>query len=424
MYDVIVVGARVAGSSTAMLLARKGYKVLVVDRATFPSDTVSTHQIQIYGGVRLQRWGLLDKIRDTGCPPAHHVMMDLGPFALHGAFPALEGLDAVYSPRRTLLDAILVEAARVAGAEVREGFHVEEILAHDGRISGIRGKAKGGASVAEQARLVIGADGLHSLVARKVQAATYRERPALSCAYYTYYSGIPLGGGEIYSRDRRAIGMWPTNDGLALIYTAWPVAEFHTYRADIEGNFLRTIDLAPALAERVRHGKRAERFMGTADLPNFYRKPYGAGWALVGDAGYHKDPITGLGISDAFRDAELLAEAIDAGFAGRAELEEALAGYEARRNAAAQPMYELTTQLASFAPPAPEQRELFAALRHNQPSTNQFFGVLTGAVPAQTFFAPDNLFRILGIGGMTRITLQKIWAAIRPAARRDSVLQP
>jgi 2-polyprenyl-6-methoxyphenol hydroxylase-like FAD-dependent oxidoreductase len=423
MYDIIIVGARVAGSPAAMLLARKGYKVLVVDRATFPSDTLSTHQIQVSGGVRLKRWGLLDAVRATNCPPAHQVTFDLGAFALHGAFPALEGVDAVYSPRRTMLDKILVDAARDAGAEVREGFGVEEILIDDGRVSGIRGKAKGSTSVTEKAQIVVGADGLRSIAARAVQPPTYHATPPLTCAYYTYYGGVPLEGGELYSRDHRAIGAFPTNDGLTMIYTAWPVAEFHQYRADIEANFLKTLDLAPSLAERVRQGKRAERFMGTADLPNFYRKPYGRGWALAGDAGYHKDPITGWGISDAFRDAELLAEAIDAGFSGREPLDEALAGYEEQRNAASKPMYDLTTQLASFAPPAPEQRQLFAALRRNQAATDQFFGVLTGVVPVQEFFAPDNLLRILGIGGMAKIALHKLWTALRPAALHESLPQ-
>jgi 2-polyprenyl-6-methoxyphenol hydroxylase-like FAD-dependent oxidoreductase len=227
----------------------------------------------------------------------------------------------------------------------------------------------------------------------------------------------------MYSRERRAIGAWPTNDGLTMIYTAWPVAEFHRYRSDIETNFLATVALAPSLSERVRQGKRAERFMGTADLPNFYRKPYGPGWALVGDAGYHRDPITAWGISDAFRDAELLAEALDAGLCGRAPLDEALAGYEAQRNAASQPLYELAIQLASFAPAPPEQRLLFEALRENRPATDQFFGVLAGAVSMQQFFAPGNLWRIMGPGGMAKMLWQKLWAALRPAERQSPAPQ-
>jgi flavin-dependent dehydrogenase len=418
MYDVIVIGARVAGSPLAMLLARKGYKVLVVDRATFPSDTLSTHNIQITGGVRLKRWGLLDKLLATNCPPVHEARFDLGPFALHGAFPALDGVDAVHSPRRTALDKLLVDAARDAGAEVREGFIVEEVLMDGGTVTGIRGRTKTGPAAAEHARIVVGADGMHSIVARAVQAPSYDARPALTCGYYTYYAGIPLQGGEMYSRERRAMGAWPTNDGLTVIFTAWPIEEFHRYRADVEGNFLKTVALAPSLAERVRAGKRAERFMGTADLANFYRKPYGPGWALVGDAGYHKDPITGLGISDAFRDAELLAKAIDAGFSGRIGLEQALQVYEAQRNTVSKPMYEITTQLASFAPPAPEQRVLFESLRDNQVATNQFFGVLTGSVPGEEFFAPRNLARIIGPRGMAKVALQKFSAALRPSGRR------
>jgi flavin-dependent dehydrogenase len=418
MYDAIVLGARVAGSPTAMLLARRGYKVLLVDRATFPSDTLSTHQVQIYGGVRLRRWGLLDVVRASNCPPAHRVTFDIGSVTLHGEFPTLEGVDAVHSPRRTVLDKILVDAARAAGAEVRESFNVEEILAEDGRVTGIRGKDKGTRSVAETARIVLGADGQHSLLARAVQAATYHTKPALSCGYYTYFSGVPLDGGEIYSRDRRAIGVWPTNDGLILIYVAWPIAEFHTFRADIEGNFLRTLELAPSLAERVHQGKRAERLMGSADFANFYRKPYGPGWALVGDAGYHKDPITGLGISDAFRDAELLADAIDAGFSGGQPMDTALASYEKRRNAASEPLYEFTTLLATFAPPMPEQHVLFEALQRNQQATNQFFGVLTGAVPYQEFFAPANLFRIMGAGGMAKVAWRRAWMGLRSADPR------
>jgi 2-polyprenyl-6-methoxyphenol hydroxylase-like FAD-dependent oxidoreductase len=206
-----------------------------------------------------------------------------------------------------------------------------------------------------------------------------------------------------------------------MIYTAWPSAEFHRYRSDIEGNFMRTLDLAPDLAERVRKGKRAERFMGTADLPNLYRKPYGPGWALVGDAGYHKDPITGFGISDAFYDAELLAEALDAAFAGRATLDVAMASYEQKRNVRSKPLFEFTTQLASFAPPSVEQRVLFEALRKNQGATNQFFGVLTGVVPMQEFFAPGNLFRILGVGGMAKIMRQKMFGGSPSRSRAQAV---
>ena len=301
MYDVIVVGARVAGSSTAMLLAGRGLRVLVVDRAAFPSDTLSTHQVQLPGGARLRQWGLLDRVVASGAPPARQVRFDAGPVVLRGRFPAFEGVDAVYSPRRTVLDAWLLEAARTAGAEVRERFTVEELVVDGGRVTGVRGRDKGGRPVVERARLVVGADGKHSLVARTVAAAVHHERPPLSMGCYTYWQDVPLYGGEIYSRPRRAIGAWPTNDGLTLTYLAWPVEEFPAFRADVEGNVLRTLDLAGDLGERVRAGRRAERFRASPDLPNVVRRPYGPGWALVGDAGLVMDPMTGQGIGDALR---------------------------------------------------------------------------------------------------------------------------
>jgi 2-polyprenyl-6-methoxyphenol hydroxylase-like FAD-dependent oxidoreductase len=167
-------------------------------------------------------------------------------------------------------------------------------------------------------------------------------------------------------------------------------------RADIEGQFMAALELAPSLAARVRGGARSERFRGTADLPNYYRKPFGPGWALVGDAGYHKDPITAQGMSDAFRDAGLLAAAVDDGFTGCRPLEDALARYERLRNEATLPMYEMTCQFATLAPPSDEQQQLFAALRHNQEQTDRFFGVFAGSVPIPEFFAPENLGRIFG----------------------------
>jgi 2-polyprenyl-6-methoxyphenol hydroxylase-like FAD-dependent oxidoreductase len=226
MYDVIVVGARVAGSATAMLLAGKGLRVLVVDRASFPSDTLSTHQVQLPGVARLRRWGLLDAVVASGAPPARHVRFDVGPAVLEGHFPTFQGVDAVYSPRRTVLDGLLVEAARAAGAEVRERFIVEELVVEGGRVTGIRGREKGGAPVAESARLTVGADGKHSLVARTVGAASHHDRPPLTVACYTYWDGVPLQGGELYARPRRAVGAWPTNDGLTMTYVAWPVEEY------------------------------------------------------------------------------------------------------------------------------------------------------------------------------------------------------
>lgn len=394
-YDAVVVGARCAGSPTAMLLARKGYRVLLLDRAAFPSDTLSTHFIHQPGVACLDRWGLLPDVVASGCPPVRSQSIDVGPFALHGSAPAVNGVAEAYCVRRTVLDDILVKAAAAAGAEVRQRFSVHELLTDGDRVIGIRGKSAGGTTVTATATIVIGADGKNSLVARTVGAPVYRDHPTLTCAYYSYWSGVDVTHTELYPRPDQMIIAGPTNDGNTMVIVYWPASQFHEVRGDIEGHFLDALELAPPLAERVRRGTRVERFSGTGTLPNFFRKPHGDGWALVGDAGYHKDPILALGISDAFRDAELLADAIHAGLSGRTGLADALAGYEQRRNDAAAQGYENTIQFAGLAAPPPEVRQLFGALRHDRTQTGLFFGTAIGTYPAAEFFAPDNIERIM-----------------------------
>ncbi len=415
MYDAIIVGARVAGASTALLLARKGYRVLLVDRASFPSDTLSTHQLQIPASAALKRWGLLERVLATDPGGASQMRFDVGEVVLTGQYPDMDGISAIHSPRRYLLDTILVEAAAEAGAEVRQECSIQELVWEDGRVVGVRGQTKTGGSMIERARIVVGADGRHSLVAKAVGAPTYDEQPTLTCGYYTYWEGVPLQGGEVYRRGKRLMGLWPTNNHQTLIYIAWPAAEFAAVRADVEGNFMAAIDLVPAVAERVRQGRRAERISGSGEMPNVYRKPYGPGWALVGDAGYLKDPITAFGITDAFRDAELLAAALDDGFAGRAPLDKSLGLYEQQRNTASKPFHDFTVDTARLNPFTIEQIELLRALQHDPVAARQFFGVLTYMVMPTEFFAPQNIFRMLGVRGMAKILAGKL---ARPARSR------
>jgi flavin-dependent dehydrogenase len=390
MYDAIVVGARCAGSPTAMLLARQGHRVLLVDRAGFPSDTLSTHYIHQSGVACLERWGLLPRIAAAGAPAIRRYTLDVGPFALHGAPPPIGDVADAYSLRRTVLDQILVDAAAHAGAEVRQRFPVDALVTDGDRVSGIRSRG-----VTEHARIVIGADGMNSRVAREVDAPTYNDRGTLTCAYYTYWTGVAMDGVELYPRPGCMIVAAPTNDGQVVTIVLWPNAEFHTIRADIERHFLQALELAPELAARVRNATRTERFRGTGRLPNFYRRPHGNGWALVGDAGYHKDPILALGISDAFRDAELLAGAVHAGLSDRTPLPHALAEYERRRNELSAHGFQSTIDFARLEPPPPLMQQLFAALRDNPSDRNRLFGTFAGTVPADEYFAPDNLARIL-----------------------------
>ena len=201
---------------------------------------------------------------------------------------------------------------------------------------------------------------------------------------------------ELYPRPESMMVAAPTNDGLTMIIIYWPKTSFAQVRADIEGQFMRALDMLPSFAERVRAGSRAEKFRGSADLRGFFRRPYGPGWALVGDAGYHKDPITAQGMTDAFREAELLADAIDDTFAGRLSNEDALAGYEQKRNEAVMPMYQLTCDLAKLQPPPPEMQSLFAALRDNEEQSGRFLGTIAGTVPIPEFFSPENMRRVTG----------------------------
>lgn len=397
-YDAIIVGARCAGASTAMLLAAKGYRVLAVDRATFPSDTISTHLIHPPGVAILERWGILQRILATGCAPIHTYAFDFGAFTLEGS-PAITGSPVAYAPRRTVVDALLVDAAIAAGAEVREGFTVEDLVIEDGKVAGIRGHGRDGRTVTERASVVVGADGRRSLVAQVVHPERYHARPPLLAGYYAYFSDLPMDGRcGIWDRPRRGTAAWPTNDDLTVVITGWPYAEFATNKQDVEGNFYRTLDLAPELAERVRSARRETRFVGTA-VPNYLCTPYGPGWALVGDAGYNRDFITAQGMQDAFRDAEVLATALDQTFSGERSFDTAMKDYQATRDSTVLAMYELTCQLASLEPPPPEVQRLLFASAGNQEAMDAFARVNAGAMSPEVFFGPDNAARVFAAAG-------------------------
>jgi 2-polyprenyl-6-methoxyphenol hydroxylase-like FAD-dependent oxidoreductase len=396
MYDAIIVGARCAGAPTAMLLARKGYRVLLVDKATFPSDTISTHIIWPHGAELMDHWGLLNRLAATGCPPvALRLTFDVGPFALTGGVYDANGGRGGFCPRRTVLDKLLVDAAVDAGAELREGFTVETMLWDGERVVGIKGHSRTGTSVDERAQIVVGADGIQSLVARAVRAPEYDTKPALTTNYYSYFSGFDAGDLEMYVRDDLAVGCFPTHDGLTLIAVLWPCDKFQEIRSDVEHHFGKALEATPTVAHRLARARRQEKWSGIAGVPNYFRQPFGPGWVLVGDAAYIKDPMTAQGISDAFIDAAALATALDDGWSGRQPLGEALASTHVTRDRRVKPMYEFTSQLATLEPPPPLMQRLFAALRGNQEATNQFFSAITGSSPLPEFMNPENLERII-----------------------------
>jgi flavin-dependent dehydrogenase len=338
---------------------------------------------------------VLDRVVATGCAPFSTYSLNFGPFTIAGEpLPAGDVRQAL-CPRRVVLDQLLADSAVAAGAELREGVTVDELVTEGDRVTGIRGRTRGGARIAERARIVVGADGMRSLVAGAVKAPRYHERPTLSCGYYTYWSGLPVDGFEGYIRTARAFAAVPTNDDLTMLVMSWPADEFDANRKNVEASYLSALDLAPEFAERVRAATRESRFMGSGDLPNFFRKPYGPGWALIGDAGYHKDPITAQGITDAFRDAEAMADAIDGAFSGRQAMPDALAAYQRTRDDAAMPLFEFTCDLASLHPPAPELEQLLGAMPGNAEAMNGFVSVIAGTLRPPDFFAAGNVERIM-----------------------------
>jgi flavin-dependent dehydrogenase len=403
MYDVIVVGARCAGSATALLLGRRGFKILVVDRARFPSEIPQGHFIRLRGPKLLRNWGILDDIVRSGCPPVTEMTMDLGDFPLTGKNLVHDGVALGYGPRRGVLDAILIEAAIAAGAEFRAGFSVDDYLSDGACLTGIRGRNYAtGAHVTERARITVGADGRHSSLARAVAAPTYEEIAPLACWYFSYWSDIALDGLEIYRRNRSVVFAFPTTAGLTAIFIGWPLSEFGKVRQNVPAAFIDVFEQIPELEERVLAGTQEERFYGTADLPNFFRKPFGPGWALVGDAGYHKDPYMALGISDALHGAELLTCAIEEGFSGTRPILDAMARYERQRNEASMQLYRQNAEQARFRPTPEKELAIRAAIRGDQEATNTYYLALQGMIPPEEFFNPANLQQLTeGIGPET-----------------------
>jgi flavin-dependent dehydrogenase len=374
MYDAIIVGARCAGASTAMLLARRGHEVLLVDRATFPSDIPHGHFLHRQGPARLKRWGLLERVAATGAPAITAITTDYGDFTLSDRDILVDGAPLGYGPRRQAMDRILVEAAVEAGAELRTGFAVQDYIGDGTRITGIRGRdSAGGAQVTERALVTVGADGRNSRLARTVAPPAYEATAPLTCWYFSYWSGAPGDALELYIRENRVIIAFPSDDGLLAVFVAWPASCLPAVRSDIARHFMEAVHAVPDLAARVRQGRQEERFFGASDLANFLRRPYGPGWALVGDAGCHKDPFLALGMCDAFRDAELLADALDHGLSGTRSMTEALAGYHRERDLATLPAYRLNLHLARTMALPEEMMRLRAAVRGDAEATRRYY---------------------------------------------------
>lgn len=402
MYDVIVVGARCAGSPVSMLLARRGYRILMVDRASFPSDAVSTHYIHQAGLSRLQDWGLLDEVIAAKTPPIRKMNFSFTGIELIGFADPIDGIDAVYCPRRTVLDEILVNAARRAGTEVIEQFTVSDLLFSDGQVTGIRGREGDGPELEFRASIVVGADGFHSTIAKKVGAELYNVRPAAGFIYYSYYSGLDWGLHHKTGFNEQWFGTWPTNDDLAMVAIICTRRWLREFRQNPETHFHAVVDdIAPEMGAQLREqGKREEALQPMRYPDNYYRRAYGPGWALVGDAGYHKDPLTGWGITDAFLHGEMLADRIHEGLSGERAMEDALAEYNKVRDEESAGVYDFTTTLAELTTLPPFFAAVLSAISTSDEWTTKMLGLIAGGVEDHEIFAPENLKRLYDDAGV------------------------
>jgi 2-polyprenyl-6-methoxyphenol hydroxylase-like FAD-dependent oxidoreductase len=350
--DVVIVGARCAGAATALLLARSGRRVHVIERSERGSDTLSTHALMRSGVVQLHRWGLLDAVKATDAPAIHRTVFRYGSAETVVTLKAVAGVDALYAPRRTVLDPILVDAAERAGATVRFGERVTGLQRDgSGRVTGVTGATNEGAPFSVSAPLVVGADGTRSTVARLVNAATTRRATHGSAVIYALVPNLTSDTYEWLYRDQIAAGVIPTNGGASCVFVSVPrgqPARIAVRRPSPAERFHSLLQAAsPSLARRVADAGPVGHLRSHPGTAPFLRQPWGPGWALVGDAGAFTDPLGAHGISCALRDAEVLARAIEPGSTAAA-LDEALAGYQQVRNRLTVPLLDVTDAIASF----------------------------------------------------------------------------
>lgn len=373
-HDVVIVGARAAGAATALLLARAGHDVLVVDRATYGSDTLSTHALMRGGVLQLERWGLLERIVAASTPPVHRVTFD------YGGAPVVVDVDQpLYAPRRTVLDRILVDAAREAGADVRFGVDVTGLRVDvTGRVTGIDTRGAGGTTRRHTATLTVGADGMRSSVARLVAAPVTATAAHATASIYGHYRNVPTDGYEWNFGTRATSGAIPTNDGRTCVFVGATPERFHGALRWDRPAAMRTLlaEVSPDLGARVADGRLEGPLRAFPGVPGWLRRPFGDGWALVGDAGHFKDPATAHGLSDALRDAELLVHAVDDGLTGTMPMGAALAGYERVRDELSRALFETTDMIAGFGWRLPDLQVLHERLSDGMQQEARFLRAL------------------------------------------------
>lgn len=348
-YDAIIIGARVAGSILASLLGDGDHRVLLLDRASFPSDTLSTHFFRAPALRAFERIGVREQVEAT----APRLTVNFN--AVDGTvFP-----EAVDRPddfpyylcvRRITLDEILVSRARVTeGVELREQAVATDLLWEGGRCVGVAWK-EGKERCQARARVVVGADGVRSFLARKVRSQPEHEEPVRRAMYYAYYQGIPPEDGpaaEFHYRGNQLAYCFPTDANLTLLAGSVPIEQFDEFKRDPESQLKQLLDSMSALAPRLRHAVREGPLRGTGSIPGYLRVPYGPGWVLVGDSGIVMDPWSGQGIDQGATAAVILAEHLCSFLLAEADWGTAMAAFHKERNEFSGKAYRRTCSFAS-----------------------------------------------------------------------------
>jgi 2-polyprenyl-6-methoxyphenol hydroxylase-like FAD-dependent oxidoreductase len=386
-HDAIVVGARCAGSATALLLARAGLRVLVLERARPGSDTSSTLALMRAGVLQLSRWGVLDRIRAAGTPPVRATVFRYGDEAVTVPIRPTPEVPALFAPRRTVLDAALAESAGEAGAEIRFGVTVTDVV-HDetGRVVGVTGRDAAGRAFEARADVTVGADGRTSLIARQVGATDTARTDHASAVVYGFWHDLDVEGYEWCYQEGATAGLIPTNDGAVLAFAATTPERFRReIRPDLPAGYRALLaEAAPAAGDRLAAARPPERLRSFPGAPGHLRQAWGPGWALVGDAGYFKDPITAHGMSDALRDAELLADAIVGHLGGELDDRAARSAYEGVRDRLSTGLLATTDALASFRWDLPEVKDLLHRLSADMRAEIELLSSRTAPVTAAT----------------------------------------
>jgi flavin-dependent dehydrogenase len=368
-YDALIVGGRVAGASLALLLARQGRRVLVADRDEFPSDTMSTHYMSLVGVGALKKLGVIDDILGAGFRRITRHRTWIGDCCFEG--PAGPPGTFSLSPRRDVLDSALLGHATKAGAEFEQRTRVESLVSEGGNVVGAMLQTAGGDRREARARVVVGADGKSSRVAEWVGATEYDAVPAMRPVYYGYFRGIeprPEPTVELMFGDDQLGFLFPMRAGEDCLAIELQPKDFDEFRSDHVAAFTARANMLPEMKRRMQNAKLEGKLIGSKGIENYFRKPFGPGWALTGDAGYLKDPSTGLGITDAFEQSFMLAESLGAWFDG-ADWERTMSGFQQKRDQMMKPQYDMTLEFTRMQDIGPAEQALLRSVLISPVST-------------------------------------------------------